>query len=124
MHERVWYRRTFTPKEGKRARYCLRFTELDFVDPSYAWTPENPNLFDTVFRLFRAGVCVDEAQTRFGLRKISVEGNTVCLNNAPFYQRLILDQGYWVERGLTPPSAAAIKKDIELAVAMGFNGAR
>ena len=36
----------------------------------------------------------------------------------------MLDQGYWPESGITPPSAAALKKDIELAKAMGFNGAR
>lgn len=35
-----------------------------------------------------------------------------------------MDQGYWPESGLTPPSAEALKKDILLAKSMGFNGAR
>lgn len=110
--------------EGNRTRYCVRLMEQNYIDPSYAWTPEQPNLFDTDFRLYQKGVCVDEAHTRFGLRKISVDGSYVCLNNKPLYQRLVLDQGYWAESGLTPPSAEALKKDIELSIAMGFNGAR
>lgn len=110
--------------DGKRTRYAMRLAEQDSVDPSYAWTPDHPNLFEADFRLYKNGVCTDEAHTRFGLRKVSVDGNSVLLNNAPFYQRLILDQGYWEESGLTPPSAEAVKKDIELAMAMGFNGAR
>lgn len=110
--------------DGRRTRYAIKLMELDFVDPVYAWTPEQPNLFDTVFRLYRNGACVDEARTRFGLRKVSMDGNSVHLNNAPLYQRLILDQGYWPESGITPPSAEALRKDIELAKAMGFNGAR
>lgn len=65
------------------------------------------------------------AHTRFGLRKISVDGSgNVCLNGRKLYQRLILDQGYWPESGLTPPSADAVKEDILLAKEMGFNGAR
>ena len=48
----------------------------------------------------------------------------VCLNGRKLYQRLILDQGYWPESGLTPPSADAVKEDILLAKEMGFNGAR
>ncbi len=110
--------------DGRRTRYAVRLMEKDHVDPSYAWTPASPNLFDTVIRLYRGGVCVDRAKTRFGLRKISVDNGGICLNNAPLYQRLILDQGYWKESGLTPPSVEAIRKDIEMAQAMGFNGAR
>ena len=59
------------------------------------------------------------------MRKISVdEYGNICLNNRKLYQRLILDQGYWQESGLTPLSVEEIKKDIELSKAMGFNGAR
>lgn len=110
--------------EGKQTRYCVRLMEQNYVDAIYAWTTWNPKLFYADFSLYKNGVCVDEAHTRFGLRKISVDGSCVCLNNSKLYQRLILDQGYWVESGLTPPSAEALKKDIELSIAMGFNGAR
>lgn len=99
--------------------------ELDFVDESFFWTPEQPNLFYVDFKLFDGGREADTAHTRFGLRKISVDGSgNVCLNGRKLYQRLILDQGYWPESGLTPPSADAVKEDILLAKEMGFNGAR
>ncbi|MBD5636216.1 MAG: glycoside hydrolase family 2 [Clostridia bacterium] len=110
--------------DGKHTRYCIKLMEQNFVDADYAWSPGRPALFNAVFRLYQSGNCVDKAHTRFGLRKVSADGNQICLNNTPLYQRLILDQGYWRESGLTPPSAEAIKKDIELAMAMGFNGAR
>lgn len=111
--------------DGKYTRYTVRLMDLDFVDESFLWSPDSPNLFYADFRLFKDGVCVDVAHTRFGLRKISVDnGGSVCLNNRKLYQRLILDQGYWEESGLTTPSAEALKKDIELCMQMGFNGAR
>ena len=111
--------------DGKYTRYTVRLMELDFVDESFFWSPGRPNLFYVDIRLFKDGACVDTAHTRFGLRKIGVDnGGSICLNNRQLYQRLILDQGYWEESGLTPPSVEALKKDIELCMQMGFNGAR
>jgi hypothetical protein len=58
------------------------------------------------------------------MRKISVENGQILLNNQPYYMRLVLDQGYHPEGILTFPSDEAIRRDIELTKAMGFNGAR
>jgi beta-galactosidase/beta-glucuronidase len=58
------------------------------------------------------------------MRKISVHGNQILLNNKPYYQKLVLDQGYWPESLLTPPSDEAIRRDVLLAKELGFNGAR
>jgi len=58
------------------------------------------------------------------MRKISIKDGQILLNNEPFYQKLILDQGYWPETITTPPSDEAIKNDLELAKQMGFNGVR
>ena len=44
------------------------------------------------------------------------------LNNEPFYLRLALDQGYWPESILTPPSDEAIQYDIRMTKAFGLNG--
>ncbi len=110
--------------DGKRTRYSFKLNECNCVDADYTWQPEHPALFDAVFRLYCGGRAADSAKTRFGIRKLVADGNKIVLNNAPLYQRLILDQGYWRESGLTPPSAEALKKDIELAMSMGFNGAR
>ena len=110
--------------DGRRTPYTVRLTEGDSVDESHFWTPERPNLFYVDFTLYAHGKQADRVHTRFGMRRISLADGHVMLNDRPYYQRLILDQGYWKESGLTPPSAQALKEDIELAKAMGFNGAR
>jgi beta-galactosidase/beta-glucuronidase len=46
------------------------------------------------------------------------------LNGSPYFQALVLDQGYWPRTGITPPSADSLKQDIILAKRMGFNGCR
>lgn len=76
-------------------------------------------------RLLRRGKEIDLAHTRVGLRKIYIDSEVyIYLNGNKLFQRLVLDQGYWQDSGLTPPSAEALKKDIEISKAMGFNGAR
>lgn len=117
-------RQLFSP-DGKYTRYCVNMMELNYVDETAYWTPEHPNLFYVDINLYKNNVLLDAVHTRFGMRKISVsEDGRVLLNNQPLYQRLILDQGYWKDSGLTPPSVEAIKKDILLTKEMGFNGAR
>lgn len=88
------------------------------------WTPEVPNLIDVKVTLCQDGTELDVVDTYFGMRKIHKEGDKIFLNNNLLYQRLVLDQGYWAESLMTPPSNEAIKKDVELTKAMGFNGAR
>jgi len=96
----------------------------NFHNWGWAWTPENPNLFDVEFTLSTASATLDEVKSYFGMRKIHTENGRVFLNNRPYYQKLVLDQGYWPEGLLTAPSDEALKKDIELAKEMGFNGCR
>jgi hypothetical protein len=74
--------------------------------------------------LIKNNLEIDKVKTYFGMRKISVKGDMILLNNRPLYQKLILDQGYWPESLITPPSDEAIKYDIEMTKKMGFNGAR
>jgi beta-galactosidase/beta-glucuronidase len=90
----------------------------------HLWTPENPELYDIKFTLTKNGRIVDEVTSYFGMRKISVENGRLMLNNRFYYMRLVLDQGYFPDGNLTPPSDDAIKKDVELMKEMGFNGAR
>jgi hypothetical protein len=46
------------------------------------------------------------------------------LNGRPQRLRLVLDQGYWPESGMTAPNDDALRRDVVLAKAMGFNGVR
>lgn len=89
-----------------------------------AWSPETPRLFDVTFRVRCGGQCQDEVSSYFGMRKVSVENGVFLLNNRPYYQKLVLDQGYWPQSLMTAPSDEAFVKDIELIKAMGFNGLR
>ncbi len=88
------------------------------------WSPEQPNLYDVEFVLYRNGVEIDRVYSYFGMRKISIEKDKILLNNRPLYQKLVLDQGYWPESHLTPPSEEAIIEDIDKIIAMGYNGVR
>ena len=58
------------------------------------------------------------------MRKIHLAGGYFYLNNKPYFQRLVLDQGYYPDGIWTAPSDEALKHDIEMSKAVGFNGAR
>lgn len=89
------------------------------------WSPEHPNLYDLRLELSDAGGRVlDVVDSYFGMRKVEVRDGKVYLNNHPYYQRLVLDQGYFPDGLLTAPTDDDLRRDIELAKGMGFNGAR
>ncbi len=108
----------FTVKIEEEALVCWNTVE------DLAWSPENPRLFDVVFTLREGETIWDSVQSYFGMRKVSVENGRFLLNNRPYYQKLLLDQGYWPEGLLTAPSDEAFVRDIRLAKEMGFNGVR
>jgi len=89
-----------------------------------AWSPENPRLFQVEFFLRENGELRDYVKSYFGFRKVSIENGRFMLNNRPYFQRLLLDQGYWPDGLLTAPTDEAFVCDIELAKKMGFNGVR
>lgn len=88
------------------------------------WSPEHPNLYDITFTLKNDGKILDKVNSYFGMRKVSIDNGLFCLNNRPYMMKLVLDQGYFPDGNLTPPSDEAIKRDIELTKEMGFNGSR
>ena len=55
---------------------------------------------------------------------MAVDGDRFVLNGRPYRLRMVLDQGYWPQSGMTPPDDDALRRDVELARAMGFNGVR
>ncbi|MGC9469224.1 MAG: glycoside hydrolase family 2 protein [Anaerolineae bacterium] len=88
------------------------------------WSPADPFLYDLVFEVLDDEGIVDTVTSYAGLRKVHIEGNQVFLNNEPIYLRLVLDQGFYPDGIWTAPSDAALRRDIELAMGAGFNGAR
>lgn len=94
----------------------------------HLWTPESPALYDLKLTLMEQTSdeksTLDEVLSYFGMREIRIDHGNILLNNVPLYQRLILDQGYFEESGLTPPSVEALVLDIDRVKEMGFNGVR
>jgi hypothetical protein len=88
------------------------------------WSPRSPTLIDAELELLRDGEVVDRVASYSALRSVAVDRGSFLLNDQPLPLRLVLDQGTWPETGLTPPSLAAIERDVELTQALGFNGVR
>ena len=85
------------------------------------WSPEDPFLYDVEIDI-RGG---DRVESYFGMRKFSIvehDGNRVlALNNQPYFQHGLLDQGYWSDGLYTPPSDEAMIWDIQTMKDLGFN---
>ena len=88
------------------------------------WRPNEPNLYDITFTLREDGEIRDTIGSYFGMREIEIQGSQILLNGRYLYQRLILDQGYWKDSHLTPPSEEALIEDIDHVFALGYNGLR
>ncbi len=87
------------------------------------WSPEHPRLLDATVRLETDGAA-DAVASYLGLRTVGVSATHLLLNDRPFYLRAVLAQNYWPQSHLAAPSAAALRREVELILALGFNGAR
>jgi beta-galactosidase/beta-glucuronidase len=95
-----------------------------FVDHPKFWSPESPHLYEATLELHTPEGAVDTVETYFGYRSISTQDGKVLLNGNPYYLKTALDQGYWPQSNLTPPSDEAIQADIRMTKELGFNGVR
>lgn len=90
------------------------------------WSPETPFLYDLKIELIKDGNIVDTVKSYIGMRKYSIGKDEkgyprFFLNNKPYFQRGLLDQGYWSDGGMTPPTDEAMIYDIETMKRLGFN---
>jgi len=91
------------------------------------WTPDTPNLYDLKVELLDAnGHVVDTVTSYTALRAIGKAKDAnghwrFALNGQPIFHWGPLDQGWWPDGLLTPPSDAAMRFDIEFLKAAGFN---
>ena len=88
------------------------------------WSPESPALYD-----FTAKFGKDEIKGYFGMRKFEKRKDAkgvlrFFLNNKPYYVMGTLDQGWWPDGLLTPPSEEAMAFDIQTLKDCGFNAMR
>jgi hypothetical protein len=88
------------------------------------WSPGNPSLIEAEIALVHAGEVQDRIWSYTALRSVGIQGNRFMLNGRPFYLRMVLDQGYWADTLLAPPSTEALRLDVERVLELGFNGIR
>ncbi len=104
--------------DGNTAKVTMK------VEDIHLWTAGEGNLYDLELKLMDGENTVDTAYSYFALRTISFDGKKCLINGKPVFQRLVLDQGFYPDGIYTAPSDEALRGDIELSMAMGFNGAR
>ncbi|MCC6314254.1 MAG: glycoside hydrolase family 2 [Thermomicrobiales bacterium] len=88
------------------------------------WSPRHPNLVDAELTLLADDAIVDRVQSYAGLRSAGVANGRFTLNGRPYYPRLVLAQNYWPQSHLAAPNPAALRREVELAKSLGFNGVR
>ena len=106
-------------------RIALSDPGIDDYRNELLWSPDSPTLMRAHLQLLAPdGAVLDEVWSYTALRSVAVQGDRFVLNGRPLALRLVLDQGYWPGTGQTAPDDAALRRDVELAKAMGFNGVR
>jgi beta-galactosidase/beta-glucuronidase len=106
-------------------RIALSDPGIDDYRNELLWSPATPTIIYAELKLMdEDGSLIDTARSYTALRSIGAQGDKFVLNGRPYPLRMVLDQGYWPETGLTAPDDDAFRRDVELAKAMGFNGVR
>jgi len=96
------------------------------IDSPHLWSFSDPYLYDIKFKLELNDVVIDNVDSYFGMRKISLKKDQkgiprIALNNEIIFLYGPLDQGYWPDGLYTAPTDDALKFDIEIAKRIGFN---
>ena len=94
------------------------------LSEKHLWNVGDPKLYDLELDLVCGGEVCDQLYSYFGLRSVGFDGMRFVINGKPVFQRLVLDQGFYPDGIYTAPTDAALRADIEMSMAMGFNGAR
>jgi beta-galactosidase/beta-glucuronidase len=105
-------------------RIALSDPGIDDFRNELLWSPERPTLIDAEVKLLRGDQVLDQFTSYTALRSVNILRDRFMLNGRPYTLRLVLDQGYWPDTLLASPDDEALKKDVQLAKAMGFNGVR
>jgi beta-galactosidase/beta-glucuronidase len=88
------------------------------------WSPEHPNLIDAEILLLDGDDVLDRVGSYTAVRSISASRDRLLLNGRPYFLRLVLAQNFWPESHLAAPDADALRREVQLAKDLGFNGVR
>lgn len=103
---------------GSSAKITVPLAEV------HLWEVGNAKLYDLHLSLDKQGQVSDSVNSYFGLRTVRLDGMAFRINGKSVFQRLVLDQGFYPEGIYTAPSDEDLRKDIEISMDLGFNGAR
>ena len=106
-----------------RANGARTVAQVKVPDPKL-WMPGAPELYDAEYTLKTACGSEDRVQGYFGFRRTEIDGNAFLINGKRIFQRLVLDQGFYPDGIYTAPTDDDLRRDIELSMEAGFNGAR
>lgn len=106
--------------KGIKSKYLRLHLPLS---EKHLWEPKNGRLYDLKFTL-ETEKGTDVLVSYAGLREVTIDGFKVLINGKSVFQRTVLDQGYYPDGIYTAPNDEALKRDVELSMALGFNGAR
>jgi beta-galactosidase/beta-glucuronidase len=109
--------------EGTRRFLPGASIQLTIPDP-HPWAPGLPTLYDLTYEIREGDRVVDRVRAYCGLRDVAIDGDRILLNGQEIYHRFVLDQGFYPDGIWTAPDDDALRRDIELAMSLGFNGAR
>ncbi|WP_276358063.1 glycoside hydrolase family 2 protein [Cohnella caldifontis] len=110
--------RTSARISGPSVRLTLPVSEV------HLWQPGDPKLYDLKLKVSGGPSAPDEVDSYFGLRSIRLDGMAFRINGKSVFQRLVLDQGFYPDGVYTAPSDEDLRRDIEISMGLGFNGAR
>ena len=106
-------------------RIALSDPGIDDHRNDLLWSPSSPTLIQALLELRNEeGVLLDSVESYTAIRTVDVQDDRFILNGRPIGLRLVLDQGYWPQSGMTAPDDNALRQDVLLARQMGFNGVR
>jgi beta-galactosidase/beta-glucuronidase len=110
---------------GNSVRVVIPVPALEGLErEELLWSPEAPRLVaaDVTVRVGRE--VADRVGSYLGLRSVGIAADGFLLNDHPYYLRSVLEQGYWPDSHLAAPSGDALRREVELIKAIGFNAAR
>jgi beta-galactosidase/beta-glucuronidase len=112
---------------GKQIRATVRLQAQ--LPKAKLWSPGSPFLYGLKLTLVDGRKKVDQVESYFGMRKISMARDEkgrlrIQLNNKPCFMLGPLDQGFWPDGLYTAPTDEALRYDIEMTKQLGFNMAR
>jgi len=103
--------------DGNYLRLHLPLTE------KHLWEAGHGRLYDLKL-ILETEDGTDELFSYAGLREVRLDGFRFILNGKSVFQRTVLDQGYYPDGIYTAPADEDLKRDIEMSMEIGFNGAR